>query len=118
MEELKRFSMGGMGGMVLPIDELIRVKGHYISLLSKWVGFGSHCTISEINRVVLGLTDEEKDLLVAFITSHKELDSCTKETEYRAYRAVVKNLMCMHNTSRYVIDQGGGFAPREEKKEY
>mgnify|MGYP000440908296 CR=1 FL=1 len=114
MDELKRFSMGGMD---LPVDELIIIKGHYISLLSKWVGFGSHCTISEINRVVLGLKDEEKDLLIAFIISHKELDSCTKETGYKSYEAVVKNLMRMHNTSRYVVDQGGSLAPREDKKE-
>lgn len=105
----------GMGGMKDKIDETLRLKAYYHSLLSNWHGFGSQCTISTINRIVLGLSEEEKSLLIDFVNAHKALDCSTKETERSAYRAVVNCLKQMTKISRYEVDQGYGLTKREDK---
>lgn len=94
----------GLGGMTDKIDELLRLKAYYFSLLSNAHGFGSQCTISTINRIVLGLSEEEKNLLIVFVNAHKALDCSTKETEHADYRAVVDCLKHMTKISRYEVD--------------
>lgn len=106
----------GLGGMTDKIDELLRLKAYYISLLSNAHGFGSQCTISTINKIVLGLSEEEKNLLIVFVNAHKALDCSTKESERGDYRAVVNCLKHMTRISRYETDQGWVLSPREEIK--
>lgn len=107
----------GLGGMNTPIDEMLRLKSYYVSLLSRKDGFGSECTIGYINKIILGLNEDEKNQLIILVNCYKALDCSTERTKREDYIALIDCLKHMNRTSRYCVDQGYDLVLREDKKE-